>query len=165
MVTRILIVDDSRTEALRARLLLERAGYQVSIASDGSEGLTRAAAEKPDLIFLDTIMPKLNGFEACGKLKLDPKTSSIPIVLLPTADEIADMPSGPKLDCFLTKPYDPNSLVDKAKSMASSNGKTASTADIQYYQDELARAHQQVEAANRARRDILANMSHELRTP
>ncbi|MBI5033771.1 MAG: response regulator [Chloroflexi bacterium] len=165
MATRILIVDDSRTEALRARLLLERAGYQVTIAADGSEGLARAAQDKPDLIFLDTIMPKLNGFEACGKLKLDPKTSKIPVVLLPTAEEIADMPSGPALDCFLTKPYDPNMLVEKVKSIVSDNSKAGSTDDSMRYREELALTRQQLEAANRARRDILANMSHELRTP
>lgn len=171
MPTRVLIVDDSRTEALRARLILEREGYQVSLASDGKEGLAKAAEEKPDLILLDTIMPKMNGFEACGKLKLDPQTNSIPIVILPMAEEIADMPSGPGLDCFLVKPYDPNRLVTKAKEMTNGHGDLQITAtfnqtdEIKRYQEELDRARQQVDAANRARRDILANISHELRTP
>ncbi len=168
---KVLIVEDSRTEALRARLILEREGYQVSLASDGKEGLAKAAAEKPDLIFLDTLMPKMNGFETCGKLKLDPQTRGIPVVMLPIAEEIADMPSGPGLDCFLPKPFEPHLLVTKAKEMTNGHGQlqTAATLnaqeDIQRYQEELDRARQQVDAANRARRDILANISHELRTP
>lgn len=170
MPPRVLIVDDSQTEALRARLILEREGFQVSLASDGKEGLAKAAEEMPDLIFLDSIM-KMNGFEACAKLKLDPKTRGIPVVMLPTTEEIADMPSGPELDCFLPKPYEPHRLVSKAKEMTNGHGHSQTIAppdqadEIKRYQEELDRARQQVEAANRARRDLLANISHELRTP
>ena len=170
MPTRVLIVDDSSTESLRARLILEREGFQVSLAPDGKAGLAKAAEEMPDLIFLDSIM-KVNGFETCGKLKLDPKTRGIPVVMLPTVEEIADMPSGPGLDCFLPKPYEPHLLVSKAKEMTNGHGhlQTAAPSDlaseIQRYQSELDLARQQVEAANRARRDLLANISHELRTP
>ncbi|MCL4393804.1 MAG: response regulator [Chloroflexi bacterium] len=169
MPTRILIVDDSRTEALRTRLILEREGYQVSLAVDGREGLVKAAEERPDLILLDTLMPNMNGFEACGRLKLDPKTSTIPVVLLPVAEEIADMPSGPAQDCFLPKPYDPSQLVTRAKDMTNGHGRAQTAAatpeEVRRYQEELERARQQVEVPNRARRDILANISHELRTP
>ena len=170
MPTRILIVDDSRTESLRARLILEREGYQVSIAPDGKEGLARAAEEMPDLIFLDSVM-KMNGFETCGKLKLDPKTRGIPVVMLPSLEEIVDMPSGPELDCFLPKPYEPHLLVSRAKEMTNGRGRLQSAAatnpsdEIKRYQTELDLARQQVEDAKRARRDILANISHELRTP
>ena len=171
MPTRVLIVEDSSTEALCARLILEREGYQVILASDGKEGLAKAAQEKPDLIVLDTILPKMNGFEACGKLKLDPQTSSIPVVLLPQADEIADMPSGPALDCFLLKPYDPSLLVTKAKEMTNGHGQMQiagtlnSTDESKRLREELARARQDVQVTNRAKRDLLANISHELRTP
>ena len=170
MPIRVLIVDDSQTESLRARLILEREGFQVSLAPDGKEGLAQAAAEMPDLIFLDSIM-KVSGFETCGKLKLDPKTRGIPVVMLPSAEEIADMPSGPELDCFLPKPYEPHLLVSKAKEMTNGHGHlqiaAASTSadEIKRYQAELDLARQQVEAAQRARRDLLANISHELRTP
>src|SRR5512142_2788726 len=105
MSKQIVIIDDSRTEALKARLVLEREGYQVSVTTAGHEGLFKAAQDKPDLILLDTIMPNMSGFEVCGKLKIDPQTNHIPIVLMPTAEEAADMPSGADLSGFLIKPY------------------------------------------------------------
>jgi signal transduction histidine kinase/HPt (histidine-containing phosphotransfer) domain-containing protein len=167
MSTRILVVEDSRTEAMRARLILEHAGFQVSLALDGQEGLQKAGTEKPDLILMDTLMPKVNGFEACGKLKLDPKTMHIPVVMMVYEGEAADMPSGAALDCLLVKPYEPNALVDKVKQFAQTNNAApvADAGEIQRYQQELRAARQEIVAAQKARMDFLANMSHELRTP
>ena len=167
MSKQILIIDDSRTEALKARLLLEREGYQVSVAADGREGLFRAAQDKPDLILLDTVMPAMNGFEACGKLKIDPQTVHIPIVLMPTADEAAEMPSGAGLPSFLIKPYEPRALVAKVQEAVNGHalsGDTARDAGPRY-QAELAQLRNQLDHAQKARSDFLANMSHELRTP
>jgi signal transduction histidine kinase/ActR/RegA family two-component response regulator/HPt (histidine-containing phosphotransfer) domain-containing protein len=160
MPNRILVVEDSKTEAMRARLILERAGYQVSVATDGQEGLQKASAEKPDVILLNSILSKMNGFETCGKLKLDPTTMQIPILMLVSNGDASDLPSGPGLECLLTKPYDPGVLVDKVKTIAgqaSSNGADA--------QAELRQARAALEAARLSRMDFLANMSHELRTP
>ena len=67
MGAKLLIVEDSATEALRTRLILEREGYQISLATDGKECLTKATAEQPDLIILDTIMPRMSGYEAWGE--------------------------------------------------------------------------------------------------
>lgn len=163
MATRILIVEDSRTEAMRARLILERAGYQISLASDGKEGLNKATEEKPDLILLDALMPKMSGFEACGKLKIDPKTTHIPIIMMVCNGEASDMPSGPGLDCFLTKPYEPALLITKVKSVAET--RPDPFVEIARYKEELNRARQETQSANKARSEFLANMSHELRTP
>lgn len=163
MPNRILVVEDSRTEAMRARLILERAGYQVSVASDGQEGLQKAGVEKPDVILLNSILAKMSGFETCGKLKLDPKTMHIPILMLVGNGDASDLPSGPGLDCLLNKPYESSLLVDKVThqvriaSQSSANGPDT--------QEELRQARAALEAARKSRMDFLANMSHELRTP
>ncbi|MBI5653997.1 MAG: response regulator [Chloroflexi bacterium] len=159
MSTRILVVEDSRTEAMRARLILERAGYQVLLAADGKDGLTKAVAEKPDVILLDALMPQMSGFEACGKLKIDPQTSHIPVILLVSNGEATDLPSGPGLECLLAKPYDPALLVTKVQTFA-----TRGVASPEN-QDALTRARREIQNAQQARSDFLANMSHELRTP
>ncbi|HLF25118.1 MAG TPA: response regulator [Anaerolineae bacterium] len=161
MPKHILVIEDSRTEALRARLLLEREGFRVSLAADGHEGLSKAAEEKPDLILLDTILPRMNGYETCGRLQIDPRTSAIPVVLLAPADELAGMSVESGLNRFLPKPYDPHSLASRVKELTNGHSgakQTASPAradEIRRDQDELAQA----------RGDFLANMSHELRTP
>ncbi|MEW5719894.1 MAG: response regulator [Chloroflexota bacterium] len=160
MSKKILLVEDSRTEALRTQLILERAGYQITLAANGKEGLFKAAAEKPDAILLDTLMPQMGGFETCGRLKLDPQTTHIPVLILAAEDERANMPSGDALAFVLRKPFDPARLVNKLDEITNGNG--TSGGDVHA---ELRHAKQQVEEAKKSRTDFLANMSHELRTP
>jgi PAS domain S-box-containing protein len=113
MPKRVLIVEDSPTEALRARLILEREGYQVSLASDGKEGVVRAAEEKPDLIILDSIMPRMSGYEAYQKLRVDPKTADIPVLMLLAEAGATDGPRGlgHGADTYIAKPYAPPLLL------------------------------------------------------
>jgi signal transduction histidine kinase/ActR/RegA family two-component response regulator len=172
MQKKILIIEDSRTEALRARLILERAGYQVNIAASGKEGLFKAAADKPDLILVDTIMPQMSGYEACGRLKIDPQTRAIPVVMLAAGEDLASMPSGQEIENLISKPYDPGQLVGKVKELSNGHERVAipsdggdAQAEIKRLADELNRAKQAAEAAKRSQTDFLANMSHELRTP
>ena len=160
MPKKILLVEDSRTEALRTRLILERAGYQITTAANGKEGLIKAAEEKPDAILLDTLMPQMGGFEVCGRLRLDPKTLDIPVIILAAEDERANMPSGDAQNCILPKPLDTTRLVNRIHELTNGNGHTPG--DVQA---ELRRAQRQVEEAKKSRTDFLANMSHELRTP
>lgn len=116
MDRKILLVEDSPTEALRTRLILERDGYQVSLASDGREGLDRALAEKPDLIVLDTVMPKMGGYEVCGRLRINPTTTHIPIVMLISHDDAA-FASLAGAGNVVAKPFEPPVLLNKVREL------------------------------------------------
>lgn len=113
MPRRILVVEDSPTEALRARLILEQAGYQVSLASNGKEGIARAVEERPDLVILDSIMPRMSGYEAYQKLRVDPRTADIPVLMLLAETETQDGPRGlgHSADAYIAKPYAPPLLL------------------------------------------------------
>jgi len=78
---KILVVDDEPNITMVMQEQLELQGYSVIVASDGTEGLEKAKKEKPDLIILDVMLPKMNGYEVCGLLKQDEKYASIPIIL------------------------------------------------------------------------------------
>ncbi len=125
MSKRVLIIEDSPTEALRARLILEQAGYQVSLASDGREGLTQAIDRRPDLIVLDTIMPRMSGYEAYQRLRINPATVDIPILMLLTETEPTDAPCriGRSTDTYIAKPYAPDLLLAGAGEACRANGK------------------------------------------
>ena len=79
---RILLIDDDQISLEILRQALLQAGYEVMIASDGRQGLEKALSESPDLILLDLLLPGLDGYEICARLKEDPRYASIPIVML-----------------------------------------------------------------------------------
>lgn len=87
----ILIIEDSSSQALRLRLLLERAGYRVQIAADGTAGVQQAGAQQPELVLLDVNLPAMDGFEVLAALKQDAATSRIPVVMLTADDAIDDV--------------------------------------------------------------------------
>jgi CheY-like chemotaxis protein len=87
----ILIIEDSSSQALRLRLLLERAGYRVQIAADGAAGLQQAAAQRPELVLLDINLPGMDGFEVLAALKGAPATCHISVVMLTADDAIDDV--------------------------------------------------------------------------
>jgi twitching motility two-component system response regulator PilH len=113
----IMIVDDSPTEVHVMRTALEKHGFQTMAAADGSECLTLAREVRPDLIFMDVVMPGLNGFQATRTLTRDPQTSSIPVVMITTKDQETDriwaMRQG-AVD-YLVKPVGESALVAKAE--------------------------------------------------
>ena len=105
---RVLVVDD---EADLVRILqfgLEAIGYQVETASDGQEGLKKARELKPDIILLDLMLPKLDGYKVCRLLKFDERYKNIPIIILSArtqeGDQLLAMEMG--ANRFVTKPYD-----------------------------------------------------------
>jgi len=113
MKPRILIVEDE--EALRPMLRynFEEEGFDVTEAADGEEAKTMIAEEKPDIIILDWMLPKLSGIELCRQLRRDPDTKSLPIIMLTARSEESDRLRGLNTgaDDFVTKPFSPAELV------------------------------------------------------
>jgi len=108
MATRkILLVDDSKTALLMERSMVERhSSYQCVTASNGLEALEKAQSESPDLVVMDVVMPHMNGFEACKKMREQEKTKGIPIILVTTHGEEAYIEAGFQSGCndYITKP-------------------------------------------------------------
>lgn len=114
---RVLVVDDERHIVRLVQVNLERQGYEVLTAYDGVECLEKAKAEKPDLIVLDVMMPRMDGFEALQRLKTDPETRQIPVIMLTARAQDRDVLQGYTYgaDLYLTKPFSPLELISLVK--------------------------------------------------
>ncbi len=121
MSKRIMVAEDSPTQAQRAKLILESEGYEVLLAEDGQIGLKTAIAEKPDLIVSDIVMPEMDGYEMCQKLKEHEETQNIPVVMLTTKGDIMDIIKGLGVgaDNFITKPYEGAYLLSRIETVFS----------------------------------------------
>ena len=104
---KILVVDDSPTELNLIVTPLKSKGYQVTTAVDGEEALARVGRDQPDLIVLDVVLPKKNGFQVCRQLKTSPDTKAIKILMLTSKDQDSDKFWGLKqgADAYMTKPF------------------------------------------------------------
>ncbi len=113
----ILVVDDDPDVARFIEVNLRSAGHEVTLASDGEEALEKAVELRPDLILLDVMMPKLDGFEVAQRLRRDPRTSSCSIIMLTakalSADKVLGLSSG--ADDYIIKPFDPVELLARVK--------------------------------------------------
>ncbi|BDU71756.1 hypothetical protein METEAL_09300 [Mesoterricola silvestris] len=103
----ILIVDDVPRNLQVLALLLDKAGYRVSMAMDGAKALAMVQVEPPDLILLDVMMPELDGLEVCRRLKADPSVREIPVIFLTAKAELEDLQEGFRLGAvdYVTKPF------------------------------------------------------------
>jgi two-component system alkaline phosphatase synthesis response regulator PhoP len=112
---RILVVDDEIYIVHILDFSLGMEGYHVLTALDGEQALEKARAEKPDLIVLDIMMPKLDGYETCKMLKADPVTKHIPVILLSAKGRNVDQKIGFEVgaDDYITKPFSPRKLVER----------------------------------------------------
>lgn len=133
-MVKILIADDDTEIQELLNFTLENEGYQVITADNGEEAVHKAIKEKPDLIILDVMMPKMTGYEACEAIRENPSTSLIPIILLTSLSQTKDRITGIKLgaDQYLTKPFEPieltarvESLLKRVKAEVSANPLTA----------------------------------------
>jgi len=114
---KILVIDDNPVVLRMNESLLRSAGYDVISASDGEEGYRKACAENPALILLDVILPKMHGFELCQRLKHDPQTSHIPVIIVTGTglEEVARNEPDIGADGCLAKPYNREQLEEAIK--------------------------------------------------
>ncbi len=105
MAKKILLVEDSPTQAAKTRLVLEEKGYKVFVAADGNEGISKAAEIQPDLIVLDVYLPQLSGFEVCKHLKSNLHIRTIPIVMFSNENKLRNMVTAYEMgaDYFVVK--------------------------------------------------------------
>jgi len=117
--TKILIVDDELDTLLPLKRALEMEDFNVVEAQDGVEALEKVMAEIPDLVLLDLMLPKLNGFEVCQRLKHDEATSYIPIIMLTAKGETSDKIEGIEIgaDDYVTKPFNLDELKARIKAV------------------------------------------------
>ncbi len=153
----VLLVEDNPASIGMVNTALEAEGYLVSVATTGEKALERAERTLPDLILLDILLPGIDGYETCRRLKNSEKTKEIPILFMSGLTESFDKIKGFDLGAvdYITKPIDTSELLARIRTHLS----------IQRMQDELREAKELAESANRTKSRFLAHMSHELRSP
>ena len=116
---KILLVDDSETVLQMEQMILAKSSYELILARDGEEGVAKALATQPDLILMDVVMPKMNGFEAVKQLRENAQTRSVPIVMVTSKAEAESMEAGYQNGCsdYIIKPIDQLELMTKVKNL------------------------------------------------
>lgn len=120
---KVLLVDDEEDFVDIVRTRLESNGFEVAVAYDGEEALEKVKEEKPDIIILDIVIPKVNGFDVCRKLKNDQAYKGIPIIMLTAKFQANDIKFGEAVgaNAYITKPFEPQILVDKMYELLKKN--------------------------------------------
>lgn len=113
MTAKVMVIDDSQTIRRTAETLLAREGYTVVTAQDGFEALSKIADQQPDIIFIDIMMPRLDGYQACALIKGNPRFSKTPVIMLSSKDGLFDRARGRIVgsDEYLTKPFTKDELI------------------------------------------------------
>jgi DNA-binding response OmpR family regulator len=117
MTRRILIVDDEPNIVLSLEFLMQHSGFEVAVARDGEEALAQMAAFRPDLVLLDIMLPKLNGYEVCQKLRENPDWAGVKVVMLSAKGRELEVSKGLALgaDAYVTKPFSTRELIDQVR--------------------------------------------------
>jgi twitching motility two-component system response regulator PilH len=112
-MTTVLVVEDSLSQRQMISELLKQKGLTVTEASNGSEALRKMRTQRPDLVLLDIVMPQMNGYEVCRRLKSNPKTQKVPVVMCSAKGGELDLYWGMKqgADAYISKPFHPQDLL------------------------------------------------------
>ncbi len=121
---KVMVVDDSKTIRRSAENLLTKAGCEVVTAGDGFESLAKIAEHEPDIIFVDIMMPRLDGYQACALIKHNSKFKNTPVIMLTSKDSIFDRARGRLVgsEQYLTKPFSKEDLLGAIKEHVASVG-------------------------------------------
>ena len=119
---KILVIDDSNTIRRSAEMFLQQAGHQVILAEDGFDALAKISDHHPQIIFVDIMMPRLDGYQTCTLIKQNPAFKSIPVIMLSSKDGVFDRARGRLAgsDCYLTKPFTREGLIQAVSDYARS---------------------------------------------
>lgn len=119
MTKKVLIADDEQNIVISLEFLLRREGFEVFVASDGEEALIKLRAEKPDLVLLDVMMPKMNGFDVCQAIRADPDLAGMRVLMLTAKGREAEVSKGLGLgaDAYMTKPFSTKELVVQVRAL------------------------------------------------
>ncbi|MFN3987048.1 MAG: PleD family two-component system response regulator [Rhodocyclaceae bacterium] len=110
---KVMVIDDSNTIRRSAEIFLSQAGCQVLLAEDGFDALAKITDHRPDVIFVDIMMPRLDGYQTCALIKKNPRLTATPVIMLSSKDGLFDRARGRMVgsDEYLTKPFTKDSLL------------------------------------------------------
>ncbi|MDZ4140702.1 MAG: response regulator [Methylotenera sp.] len=117
---KVMVIDDSNTIRRSAEIFLKNAGCQVILAEDGFDALAKISNEHPDIIFVDIMMPRLDGYQTCSLIKRNARYKSTPVIMLSSKDGLFDRARGRMVgsDQYLTKPFTQETLIDAVQTYA-----------------------------------------------
>jgi twitching motility two-component system response regulator PilG len=118
---KVMVIDDSNTIRRSAEIFLKNSGCKVILAEDGFDALAKIANEHPDIIFVDIMMPRLDGYQTCSLIKRNARYKTTPVIMLSSKDGLFDRARGRMVgsDQYLTKPFTQETLVDAVQTYAS----------------------------------------------
>lgn len=121
---KVLIIDDSNTIRRSAEMFLRQAGYEVILAEDGFDALSKISDHQPRIIFVDVMMPRLDGYQTCALIKRSPRFSRTPVVMLSSKDGLFDRARGRMVGSseYLTKPFTKDSLLSAVRQFSMHEG-------------------------------------------
>ncbi len=111
---KVLVIDDSNTIRRSAEMFLRQAGFEVILAEDGFDALAKISDHQPKVIFVDIMMPRLDGYQTCALIKQNPKLKTTPVIMLSSKDGVFDRARGRLAgsDRYLTKPFTKEALIE-----------------------------------------------------